>query len=122
MEIMNVKQNLIPPSQMEPTPRPLTVLEQSGKQAKKGEAAKELVKAISSGNEEGVKGIIESINRVMTNMRYSLQFIVDREEGTISIKVVDSEGKLIRRIPPEVMAELSSGLGADIGVLLNTQL
>ena len=55
-------------------------------------------------------------------MSYSIQFVVDREGGGIVIKVLDSEGKLIRQIPPEVMNAVSSAIGMDLGLLLNAEI
>jgi uncharacterized FlaG/YvyC family protein len=58
----------------------------------------------------------------MKNMRYSIQFVMDKENGQVIIKVLDGEGNLIRRIPPEAMNALSSRIGDSIGMVVNQTL
>lgn len=82
----------------------------------------EFVKQVASGHEKAIEKLAESLNRFMESMCYELQFVPDKEEGRVIVKVLDGEGKLIRRIPPEGMAELSSKIGSDIGLLVNTTL
>ena len=65
---------------------------------------------------------MESVNQIIKAMRYNIQFVVDRESRGVIIKVVDSEGNLIRRIPPEGLASFSSETGAGLGLLLNREL
>jgi len=65
---------------------------------------------------------VKSVNQIVEAMRYNIQFVVDKESGGVIIKVVDSEGNLIRQIPPEGLVALSSDTGAGLGLLLNTEL
>lgn len=71
---------------------------------------------------ENIKNLAENLNKFMQSINYNLQFIPDREEGTIIIKVFDKEGHLIRQIPPEAFLTLSSRIGEHIGVLINSKL
>jgi uncharacterized FlaG/YvyC family protein len=95
---------------------------QGDEQAGQNEISKELLKRVSKGDAEAVKGLVESVNQIIKAMRYNIQFIMDREAGGVIIKVVDSEGNLIRQIPPEGLASFSSETGADPGLLLNREL
>ncbi len=85
-------------------------------------AQPEFARKVASGNEEAIRRLAESINRFMEDMNYSLQFVLDKETETIVVKVLDGEGNLIRRIPPEGMAALSSKIGSSIGMLVNETL
>jgi uncharacterized FlaG/YvyC family protein len=95
---------------------------QRDEQAGQNEISNELLKRVSKGDPEAVKSFVESVNQIIKAMRYNIQFVVDREAGGIIIKVVDSEGNLIRQIPPEGLTSLSSETGADPGLLLNREL
>jgi uncharacterized FlaG/YvyC family protein len=95
---------------------------QRDEQAGQNEISNELLKRVSKGDAEAVKSFVESVNQIIKAMRYNIQFVVDREAGGIIIKVVDSEGNLIRQIPPEGLASFSSEPGADSGLLLNREL
>ncbi len=71
------------------------------------------------GNREAVEALTEKLNQFIETMRYSLQFIPDKNGKEIVIKVYDSQGKLIRRIPPEAMSALEEHMGESIGLMLN---
>ena len=73
-------------------------------------------------NEEAARALTENINTFMQSMRYSLQFVVDKQNGQVVIKVLDGEGNLVRRIPPEAMTELSHNIGDSIGMVVNQTL
>ncbi len=70
-------------------------------------------------DEESVRELADRINEFMRSMNYSLQFVPDRESGMVIIKILDGKGKVVRQIPPEELASISSMLGDRIGVLLN---
>jgi len=120
MEILTVKENLFreppPTSVQKPPDRP--------------EPTRDEVKAPSQEtpeidlrkNEEAIKALTENINSFMQNMRYSIQFLLDKANGQVVIKVLDGEGKLIRRIPPEAMVALSHRIGESIGMVINETL
>jgi len=86
------------------------------------EGMSELVRRISSGDKDALKGLAESFNKLASGLRFDLRFVVDRQSGGVVVEVLDGDGNLIRRIPPENVASFSSGAGMDIGLLLNKQL
>jgi uncharacterized FlaG/YvyC family protein len=65
------------------------------------------------------KKIAESINRFMEAMNVELKLIPDLETGRVIIKVINSQGEVVRQIPAEGLVELSSRVGSDIGLLVN---
>jgi uncharacterized FlaG/YvyC family protein len=95
---------------------------QRDEQAGQNEVSKELLERVSKGDAEAIKGFVESVNQIIKAMYYNIQFIVDRETGGVIVKVVDREGNLIRRIPPEGLASFSSETAGDLGLLLNREL
>lgn len=125
MEIINIKENAISPSLQGLTPGSVKKPGPRDEQAGRSEAATELLKDVSKGDKgdsEAIKAIVENVNRIIEAMRYNIQFVVDHESGGVTIKVVDGEGKLIRQIPPEGLAALSSDMRAGLGLLLNREL
>lgn len=99
------------PSRAAPAPQPDVKPEQS-----------EFVKKVARGDEEAIRQVAEAINQYMEGMRYSLQFVPNMDTGTVVVNVLDSEGKLVRSIPPEEMAALSSKIGSSTGLLVNERL
>jgi uncharacterized FlaG/YvyC family protein len=89
---------------------------------KSGAPPPELPKVSVQSNEETAKALTEQLNTFMQNMRYSLQFVVDRQNDQVIIKVLDGEGKLVRQIPPEALAELSQKGGDSTGMVVNKTL
>jgi flagellar protein FlaG len=63
--------------------------------------------------------IAESINRFLEAMQVELKLIPDLETGKVIIKVINSQGEVVRQIPAEALVELSSRLGSKIGLLIN---
>jgi uncharacterized FlaG/YvyC family protein len=122
MEITNITENAISLSLQGLISGSVKKPGQRDEQAGQNEVSKELLKRVSNGDAEAIKGFVESVNQIIKAMRYNIQFVVDREAGGVIIKVVDSEGNLIRRIPPEGLASFSSETGADPGLLLNREL
>ncbi|MDP3027959.1 MAG: flagellar protein FlaG [Deltaproteobacteria bacterium] len=82
-------------------------------------AQSEFVRKVANGNEEAIRKVAESINRFMEDMDFSLRFIPDKEAGIVIVKVLDSDGNIIRTIPPEELAALTSRIGSSIGMLVN---
>lgn len=83
---------------------------------------KEPIGEIVGRQKESVKELAENLTKFMQSINYNLQFIPDREEGTVIIKVLDKDGNLIRQIPPEAFLALSSKIGEHIGILINSKL
>ena len=81
----------------------------------------EEMKIVLKGNEESLRAIAERINQSLKSMGYSLQFIPNKESGTVVIKVLDGNGRVIRQIPPEAMAALFPETG-NKGLILNKTL
>jgi uncharacterized FlaG/YvyC family protein len=80
----------------------------------------EFVKKVARGDEEAIRQVAEAMNQYMERMSYSLQFIPSKDTaGTVVVNVLDSKGNIVRRIPPENMAALSSRIGSSIGMLVN---
>ncbi|MFH1148179.1 MAG: flagellar protein FlaG [Pseudomonadota bacterium] len=88
-------------------------------EAVKESVDRELVQQAASGHEEAVRKLAEGLNKFMNDMSYSLQFIPDKEDGGVVVKVLDNEGRVIRRIPPEEMASISAKVGSKTGLLVN---
>ncbi len=88
--------------------------------AKDAEAPSE--KESKNAGEESIEGLATRIKEAAADMRFNLRFVVDKQGGEVVIKVLDGEGKVVRQIPPEAMAELAKSLGVDAGLLVNTQL
>lgn len=81
-----------------------------------------LLKKISEGDREALQNIMDNINQFMETMQFSLQFIPGQKAGMAIIRVLDKDGNVIRQIPPDVIAALSSRFGESVGLLLNEQL
>jgi len=122
MEILGIKENLL----RDPPQAAMPKVPDKPEPAKEGEKPvsppPELPRVNVQANEETAKALAEHINSFMRNMRYSIQFVMDKEDGQVIIKVLDGEGNLIRRIPPEAMSALSSRIGDSIGMVVNQTL
>jgi len=122
MEILGIRENL----QRDPPPAAVPKVLDKLEPAKEGEKPvsppPEIPKVNVQANEETAKALAEHINTFMRSMRYSLQFVMDKQNGRVIIKVLDGEGNLIRRIPPEAMTELSHKIGDSIGMVVNQTL
>jgi uncharacterized FlaG/YvyC family protein len=121
MEILGIKENLqqeapaaVPKLADKPAP--------AGGGEKTGSPPPEIPKVQVQNNEEAAKALTEQLNTFMQNMRYSLQFVVDRQNNQVIIKVLDGEGNLVRQIPPEALAELSRKSGDGTGMVVNQTL
>jgi uncharacterized FlaG/YvyC family protein len=78
----------------------------------------ELPNTTSKADEGDLKAVAEGINNFLKKMQYKLQFVVDKQNGDVTIKVLDENGKLVRQIPPKAMAGLSQQ-GDGTGIILN---
>ncbi len=114
MEIMEIKENIARSLNPEPFPKPVH------RELKLAlpEAPEEPVRRI----EEDIHALAEKMNQSLQDMRYSLQFVPDMESGQVVIKVLDGEGEVIRRIPPEFMAQLAAKVGDNTGSVVNERL
>ena len=130
MEITNIKENMISQSLQESIPERVNKSEQSDQRADRTDGVKGLFKGDSKGDPEAMKSLTdekinqlaESANQVAESMNHSIQFVVNRDSGKVVINVVDSEGNVICKIPPEALKSTTSGMDANRGLLLNTEL
>jgi uncharacterized FlaG/YvyC family protein len=122
MEILGIKEN----PQRDPLPAAVPNPGDRAAPAREGEKTAspppEIPKVHVQNNEEAAKALAEHMNSFMQSMRYSLQFIVDRDNNQVIIKVLDGEGNLVRQIPPEALAELSRKSGDGTGIVVNQTL
>ncbi len=129
MEITNIRENMISQSLQESIPGRVNKSEQSDQRADRTDGVEDLFKGVSRGDPEAMKSLTdekinhfaERANQVVESMHHSIQFVVNREAGEVVINVVDSEGNVIFKIPPEVLPA-TSGMDANRGLLLNTEL
>ncbi len=119
MEITGVKENIGRDGPQESISRPAPKPEQAKEREKAPSPDFLKISTSGSGNEENIKALTESINKMMQAMRFSLQFVVDRQSGKVVVKVLDDKGNLIRRIPPDGMSGLSERIGGNAGIVLN---
>ena len=120
MEIPGIKENPFreapPLSEKKPAEKPVPPREEPVP------VQKEFPKIDLARNEKAVKALAESLNSFMKSMSYSLQFVPDKESGRVVVKVLDGEGNVVRRIPPESLGELADNLGAKTGIVVNETL
>jgi uncharacterized FlaG/YvyC family protein len=120
MEIPGIKENPFreapPLSEKKPAEKPVPPREEPVS------VQKEFPKIDLARNEKAVKALAESLNSFMKSMSYSLQFVPDRENGRVVVKVLDSDGKVVRQIPPESLGELADNVGAKTGIVVNETL
>ena len=122
MEILGIKENLLREPQQAAMPKGLDRLEPAKEGEKPVSPPPEIPGVSVQAKEEATKALAENLNTFMRNMRYSIQFITEKQNGQVIIKVLDGEGNLIRRIPPEAMTALSNRIGDSIGMVVNETL
>jgi uncharacterized FlaG/YvyC family protein len=74
------------------------------------------------GSQETLKAVANGIRSFLEDAKYSLEFIPNQKNGRVTIRVLDSAGKLIREIPPEEIVRLSRNIGSGTGVLVDERL
>jgi uncharacterized FlaG/YvyC family protein len=114
MEIMEIKGNIARSLNPEPLPKPVH------REVKM--ALPDVPEEPVRQSEEDIHALAEKMNQSLQDMRYSLQFVPDMESGQVVIKVLDGDGKIIRRIPPEFMAQLAAKVGDSTGLVVNETL
>jgi flagellar protein FlaG len=118
MEVAEIKDKMPPFVTAEPgqsTPK-------KSKKADLEETETKSLEKMPEANEEAIRKLIENINQMLSTMNFSLQFVLNREAEQVIIKVLDSQGNLIRQIPPEAVTSLSSNLEEGLGLLFNGKL
>jgi len=73
-------------------------------------------------SQETRKVLAARINAFLDAAKYSLEFVPNQENGRVTIRVLDSAGKVIREIPPEEIARLSRNTGSGTGILVDEKL
>lgn len=63
--------------------------------------------------------LAEAVNEALRNMKYSLQFVVEAKDRSLTVRVLDSEGEVIREIPPEEIRSMQQRLLEMVGILFD---
>ncbi len=63
--------------------------------------------------------LAEAVNQALRSMRYSLQFVVNERGKDLTVRVLDSEGEVVREIPPEEIRKMQERLLEMMGVLFD---
>jgi uncharacterized FlaG/YvyC family protein len=74
------------------------------------------------GNQETLKALANRIMAFLDAANYSLEFIPNQENGRVTIRVLNSAGKVIRQIPAEEITRLSRNTGSGTGILVDEKL
>ena len=77
---------------------------------------------LPANNQEKVKALADRITAFLDATRYSLQFIPNRENGQVTIRVFNGAGKVVREIPPQEIDRLSLQTGSLTGLLVDERL
>jgi uncharacterized FlaG/YvyC family protein len=75
-----------------------------------------------AGNQETLKALANRIMAFLDASNYSIEFVPHQESGRVTIRVLDSAGKVIRQIPPEEINRLSRNAGSGTGILVDEKL
>jgi uncharacterized FlaG/YvyC family protein len=73
-------------------------------------------------HQEAVKALSERIMAFLDATRFSLEFIPNRDSGRVTIRVLNSAGKVIRQIPPEEIDRFSDQSVPLTGLLVDEKL
>jgi uncharacterized FlaG/YvyC family protein len=73
-------------------------------------------------HQEAVKALSERIMAFLDATRFSLEFIPNRDSGQVTIRVLNSAGKVIRQIPPEEIDRFSDQSVPLTGLLVDEKL
>lgn len=63
--------------------------------------------------------LAQAVNEALRSMKYSLQFVVEAKDEDVTVRVLDSEGEVVREIPPEEIRNLQRRLLEMVGVLFD---
>jgi uncharacterized FlaG/YvyC family protein len=72
--------------------------------------------------QEAVKAVTDRLEAFLDATRYSLEFIPNPENGQVTIRVLNSAGKVIRQIPPEEINRFALQTASPIGLLVDEKL
>ena len=73
-------------------------------------------------SQETLKALATRIMAFLDAANYSLEFIPNQENGRVTIRVLNSAGKVIRQIPPEEIIRLFRNTGSGTGILVDEKL
>lgn len=62
---------------------------------------------------------VEQVNKAVEAFNIQLRFELNVENEELYVYVIDSEGKVIRRIPPESILEVASRMQEMVGLILD---
>jgi uncharacterized FlaG/YvyC family protein len=73
-------------------------------------------------HQEAVKAVADRLMAFLDAAQYSLEFIPNRKNGRVTIRVLNSAGQVIRQIPPEELERISVQAGSGTGLLVDQKL
>jgi len=73
-------------------------------------------------SQETLKALATRIMAFLDATNYSLEFIPNQVNGRVTIRVLNSAGKVIRQIPPEEIDRLSRNSSSGTGILVDEKL
>jgi flagellar protein FlaG len=80
----------------------------------KSSGATSVAEAKDTKNPDDLQQAVSKLNDYVQNMQRDLQFSIDKESGTMVIKVIDTQSeKVIRQIPTEETLRLARNLAAQ---------
>ena len=66
---------------------------------------------------------IDELNKQLISKQISLNFRIDKQSGSVVVKVIESEsGKVIRQIPPDSILAMRGRLQEMTGIMLDTEI
>ncbi|MCG0278385.1 MAG: flagellar protein FlaG [Thermanaeromonas sp.] len=68
---------------------------------------------------ERVARAVEQVNKTVEAFNIKLRFELNEEDGELYVYVIDEEGKVIRRIPPENILEVASRMQEMVGLIID---
>jgi uncharacterized FlaG/YvyC family protein len=80
------------------------------------------ISEVLTNHKAAVKAVADRLMAFLDSAQYSLEFIPNPENGRVTIRVLNSAGKVIRQIPPEEIDRFSLQAGSPIGLLVDEKL
>ncbi|MBI5582863.1 MAG: flagellar protein FlaG [Deltaproteobacteria bacterium] len=77
---------------------------------------------VFANHQKAVKAVADRLLAFLDATRYSLEFIPNPENGRVTIRVLNSAGKVIRQIPPGEIDRFSLKTGSITGLLVDERL
>jgi len=68
---------------------------------------------------ERVAQAVDQVNKAVDAFNIKLRFELNEEDGELYVYVLDEEGKVIRRIPPQNILEVASRMQQMVGLIID---